>query len=282
MAESLDKCDLFLSSDILPPEWNDNERLDVLFAPFRNRIVNPQDWDSKLSFWKKLIEAHCLYKNIFTFNEDFLLKLFNKDGRSPSCFPVVIQELLKSGELRTLDDYMDKSTATWTGWAMNLLVKKPLYWSLNKIKESVTRTTSKDKNIEYVHLPTVTVKAHELLKLLTENHKKLIPLNEIYSLVKYKNVDILIQYLLLNKYACIKEIKDNKSTTLILKYQNISPVLPISDYEIDVYRLEQAEQVLSEKLKNLENEVVQIIAEAKINLSKGYKQMVGIMFYTLI
>ena len=34
-------------------DWQDDQTMDVLFSPFReNRDVNPQSWDSKMTFWK--------------------------------------------------------------------------------------------------------------------------------------------------------------------------------------------------------------------------------------
>ena len=40
----------------LPPEWEDDERMNFLFSDFKeNRDVNTKDWDSKIDFWTSLM-----------------------------------------------------------------------------------------------------------------------------------------------------------------------------------------------------------------------------------
>ncbi len=38
-------------------DWNDKERVGFLFAPFRDRIVNPTSYDIKMKFWVDAIDS---------------------------------------------------------------------------------------------------------------------------------------------------------------------------------------------------------------------------------
>ena len=36
--------------------WNDEDRVAVLYAPFRPKELSPQSWDAKMIFWKDVIK----------------------------------------------------------------------------------------------------------------------------------------------------------------------------------------------------------------------------------
>jgi len=38
-------------------DWNDEERVNFLLAPFRDRNVNPTSYDLKMKFWVDAIDA---------------------------------------------------------------------------------------------------------------------------------------------------------------------------------------------------------------------------------
>ena len=40
----------------LCPEWENEQKMNVLFAPLRDKDLNPVSWNSKLQFWINLIE----------------------------------------------------------------------------------------------------------------------------------------------------------------------------------------------------------------------------------
>ena len=45
------------------PEWQDEERMGVMFAPMRHKELNPESWNSKMLFWSSLISQWCLANN---------------------------------------------------------------------------------------------------------------------------------------------------------------------------------------------------------------------------
>ena len=48
---------MHLISDLRPDiNWNDEDRVSVLYAPFRPKELSPQAWDAKMIFWKDVIK----------------------------------------------------------------------------------------------------------------------------------------------------------------------------------------------------------------------------------
>ena len=46
-----------LISDIRPDiDWKDEDRVNVLYAPFRPKGLSPQAWDAKMCFWSDVIK----------------------------------------------------------------------------------------------------------------------------------------------------------------------------------------------------------------------------------
>lgn len=70
-------------------------RLNVLYSPFRKREVNPQDWESKMSYWKDCIDQWCFKRRkcIFTLNN--LQSVFVRNGRPAMCLSTVLENMLR-------------------------------------------------------------------------------------------------------------------------------------------------------------------------------------------
>jgi len=48
---------------------------------------------------------------------------------------------------------------TWTAWTINLLIKKPVVWTFNKVKGSVLNTKEAAEDTTYVHIAACKVSA---------------------------------------------------------------------------------------------------------------------------
>ncbi|KAI4458104.1 charged multivesicular body protein [Holotrichia oblita] len=158
----------FLPPDKLPDCWNDESRINVLFAPFRDKSVNPKDWESKLEFWKNLIYIYCTHNHEYVFTYTELSKKFRKGGRSPACLGVVIEEMYKNGDIQTLNVFLQTPSESWSGWITDSFVKKPILWSFTKIKNSIIAS---DTNISYVHINAVESDSLKLLDKIPLNMK---------------------------------------------------------------------------------------------------------------
>lgn len=50
------------------PEWSNEERMNVLFAPLRNKELNPESWNAKVRFWINLIEKWSAAESVAVFD----------------------------------------------------------------------------------------------------------------------------------------------------------------------------------------------------------------------
>ena len=106
-------------------DWRDSERMRVMFAPMRNRDLNPESYDSKVQFWKSLIKKWCSVKNKCSLTIKELEHAFLRDGDIPHCLPEVLSESIKTG------DFMDSNRfraslmpqKNWGGWIKSIGVR---------------------------------------------------------------------------------------------------------------------------------------------------------------
>ena len=81
-------------NSMYPPEWRDDETMDVLFSPFReNREINPQSWDTRMKFWIQLIRQQCINNHNFILNTRTLPQRFVRNGKVPACLETVVTEM---------------------------------------------------------------------------------------------------------------------------------------------------------------------------------------------
>ena len=73
-------------------EWRDEERMGFMFGKLRHKELNPVSWQSKVSFWTKLIEKWCSREQKSSFRLSELKVAFQRDGRSPECLEDILVE----------------------------------------------------------------------------------------------------------------------------------------------------------------------------------------------
>lgn len=160
--------DLNLPEDFYPLCWQDDERMDNLFAQFREKSVNPINYETKMKFWKNLIHEYCKLKSSPTISLSELRAAFQRKEKKPYCLDTVLEELSTEGLAKIKSQFMEPPLLTWSGWAVHKLVKAPLRWSFDKVKETVISPAStngnSDENTEYVLL--------EVAKVVTLFNKK--------------------------------------------------------------------------------------------------------------
>lgn len=148
-----------LPHDFYPMCWQDDERMDNLFAPFRLKSVNPVNYESKMKFWKNLIKEYCQFRGNPVISLSELRGAFQRRGKRPFCLDVVLVELVAESAVRTKQQYMEAPLLTWPGWAVHKLVKAPLRWSFDVVKERVIPTSNVEvENIEYVFIDVAKVR----------------------------------------------------------------------------------------------------------------------------
>ncbi|KAI4458108.1 charged multivesicular body protein [Holotrichia oblita] len=263
----------FLPPDKLPDCWNDESRINVLFAPFRDKSVNPKDWESKLEFWKNLIYIYCTHNHEYVFTYTELSKKFRKGGRSPACLGVVIEEMYKNGDIQTLNVFLQTPSESWSGWITDSFVKKPILWSFTKIKNSIIAS---DTNISYVHINAVESDSLKLLDKIPLNMKnKVIELKTLAETLKFNDtqqLNILLHCLCCKRKLSMKTFQKKGNAITLVKFHSTNTAKGISDRDVDIFTLQQSEETLLNDIEKLENQITKLISDTKEYLAKGQRQ----------
>lgn len=103
----------------LPPEWEDDERMNFLFSDFKeNRDVNTKDWDSKIDFWTSLILKICRSRGTVCFNLQELNKIFQRKGFVPLGLGTVIQCMARCGKIQRESEFAANVDCGWVSWGL--------------------------------------------------------------------------------------------------------------------------------------------------------------------
>lgn len=112
----------------LPPQffpecWKDDTRMSVLFAPFRQREVNPINYESKMQFWIRLILKYCEHKGSAGASLAELRLAFKRGNKKSYALETILDELKITGKLQTAESFLEPPQHTWGGWAARHITK---------------------------------------------------------------------------------------------------------------------------------------------------------------
>ncbi|KAL5291165.1 CHMP7 family protein [Megaselia abdita] len=263
-----------------PECWKNDERMDRLFAPFRARSVNPEGYDIKVDFWKDMIRRYCEYNGSPNFSKSELQKALQRKGKVPYGLDIVLNDFIIKKEVRKRSEFVYDPLNSWTGWAMNSFVKKPILWGVQKI---VTKPASDDV---FTHLELASEMTENLQALLSEHAGRVIRFSSLKSFMSknrlHLNEDglnitlhnlnfqkiIFVEYEFLNNRKVPKYIK-------VPKPGNIAT--PIEPTDVALLELEDSQVKLAgqltkieEEIKEHDNMVRQLMKEGKKPLAKSY------------
>ncbi|KAJ2939498.1 hypothetical protein O0L34_g6326 [Tuta absoluta] len=115
-----------IPADKLPQCWSDDVRMNALFAPFRIKSANPESWDMKMKFWSDMLRQWCKYKNDPVVSASDAKFAFIRKGRTPACLDIVVEEMIRSGELSPISKYtqiLQNGPEGWVKWGARLAFK---------------------------------------------------------------------------------------------------------------------------------------------------------------
>ncbi|ERL93876.1 charged multivesicular body protein 7 [Dendroctonus ponderosae] len=263
----------------LPEGLKDESRLNVLFAPLRNKGVNAKDWEDKIASWKSIIKIYCESNNVYSFTLSSLNLVFIRHGRTPPCLGEVISDMIQNHEVEVTEVFLKKTSHTWSGWLTDVVIKRPLAWSYNTMK----KTIFPPKNSQYVHLEVVKSRSEELLQSIPDNFKnKVLSLKELLKVIKkesgnLENTKLLLHYLENKQHISVKVLPNhnlhNELDTFLVKIGQTQAASPITDADVAVHTLEQNAKMISKHVENLEDEIDTCIEDAKGHLRKKHKQL---------
>ncbi|KAL2725298.1 charged multivesicular body protein 7 [Vespula squamosa] len=268
----------------LPPEkmpdcWNQDNRMNALFSPFRSKSANQQDWISKYKFWNDLIYKWLRHTEQCSFSIFDLNEIFKRKGCSPLCLTTVTEEMLRNREIISEEEFLKEPSDSWTIWSLDVFIKKPLTWSYYKMKDYVV---GQNINIttRYVHLKTVKEIAELILSaIVNENENILISTTEILEKcrkeeshfnVSENTLKLALIWLKHHKKAVMK--KSSINDELLVKFST-QTIHEISELEETLYKLLNQENKFEKEIELLEKEKIIIMDKVKTCLAKGLKQV---------
>ncbi|KAG8236372.1 hypothetical protein J437_LFUL016821 [Ladona fulva] len=246
-----------VTEDFLPDCWKDDVRMNSLFAPFRKRSANPQDWDSKLTFWKTLIEKWCFSnkKPVITVSE--VSAAFERNGKRALCLPEVVSEILRSGEGCRLCDLESEHHGSWSNWAIQMMVKRPFQWAAGQLW--ATNQMSSD---EPIVLLSVLKSLSE--KMLSRCASSLVDVEELQR----EEENARLALVLLRRRGLAAFATCGRRTLVKLGDGGT-----VGEVERATFMLGEDEKMVRQSIERMEEEKLRLTCEAKEYLRKGMRQL---------
>ncbi|XP_078049684.1 charged multivesicular body protein 7 [Augochlora pura] len=269
---------LALPLDKMPKCWNEEERMNALFSPFRSKLANPLDWSSKYKFWQNLIYECLNYKLQCSFSIADLNVAFKRKGCTPICLVTVVEELLRNNEIIPEVDFLKEPCDTWTAWSIDIFIKRPLAWSFSKVKSYVI-SNEINKDTIYIHLQVLKNLGKQVFSVL-ENKKEnvLVAFSEIVKDCKSElNEDIsdntvMLVLIWLRREKKVTFTKNTDNNELLIKIA-VHPTDNVTEIEQGLYKLLKQENDLMNEIQVMEEAKLNVINEAKSYLAKGLRQV---------
>ncbi|KAF6723609.1 Charged multivesicular body protein 7 [Oryzias melastigma] len=258
----------------LPPEWEDDERMNFMFSEFKeNRDVNVTDWDSKMDFWTALIMRSCRQRGSVCINLKDLNETFRREDRSPLGLPTVIQSMARGGKIQRESEFAASVDCGWVSWSVGLLLVKPLKWTFSTLLGG----GGVPLEDSFVVIEIVKEKAAELLQLYRSSdlsNCSIVSFQELCGLSSDICADestLCMALLQLQKdkqvIVCLHEGEK------IVKFCQAGQerVSPLNDVDIGIYQLQRSEKLLGERVEKLGQEAARCKEEARNLLREGNK-----------
>ncbi|XP_031625715.1 charged multivesicular body protein 7 [Contarinia nasturtii] len=278
-----------LPEEFYPACWQDDDRMDNLFAPFRDRAVNPVNFETKMKFWKNLIQEYCTTKGSPNISLAELRMAFERKGKRPHCLNTVLDELLSECLAKSKTQFME-TPLTWTGWAVQKLVKAPLRWGFDKVKERVISNANNgncDESYEFVIIEVAKVISEKLLlafNTANECHTIISQDDLIKELTadnafKLDGIETALHYLHCHQKLSMQKTQIDQQEVTLYKFAvtwkcNVEPITPL---DTSIYTLNKMENSLTKSVEAIEVDISstdalvrQYIRDKKKQLAKSF------------
>ncbi|CAK9805377.1 Charged multivesicular body protein 7 [Anthophora plagiata] len=262
----------------IPKCWNEEERMNALFSPFRSKSANPQDWVSKYRFWQGLIYEWLKYTMKSSFSIADLNTAFKRNGCTPLCLVTVVEELFRNNEIIAETEFLKEPCESWTAWSIDIFVKRPLTWSYSKVKSYVVNNEI-NKDTRYIHLQIVREFGNTIFSILEEKKENiLVPFSELVKNCKSQidtnmsdnTVMLVLLWLRREKKVVFRKSEDENELLIKIAVQSSDSVTEIEE---GIYKLMKQENELVKEIELMEVEKINIINETKSYLTKGLRQV---------
>lgn len=156
---------------------------------------------------------------------------------------------------------------------MSLLVKKPLKWGINKVKEQVM--TVRDETTSYVCLEVVSTQANALHTLFEKSYDVILNKDDILSRLEKVNLSVSGANLAMHHLVCDGRLwmESGDDGKMLCKFgAPNTKVCAVTELERSIYTLEETEKSLERIIDDLEKEINTTTDSIKQCLKDGRKQ----------
>ena len=295
----------------LPDEWNNDERMNALFSPFRNRDVNPLHYDGKLNFWTKTINQFAHDYELMKINQKSLEDYFIRKGIKPKCLNIVLESLQKDRKIFTKNDFIKQQQQQqgWVSYAFDKLVWSPITWTtkylyntasqqiaskpqtanswvqLNNSITSENDSSNDSSNVNYIFVDIINKKSNDIHDYLINKitypeldcvidyeHFQKICSNE-FNITNEDDIELILINLMGKKRVIMSDslIKDRKLIKFSQKLSN-NTNLKISELETSYYVLKLSEAKLDKQINLLNTDIENANKEIKLLLKQKLQQ----------
>ncbi|XP_028314013.1 charged multivesicular body protein 7 [Gouania willdenowi] len=259
----------------LPPEWDDDERMDFLFSDFKgNRNVNTMDWDDKMEFWSAQVIQRCRKRGSVCVSLLELNNSFRRKGRVPLGLQQVLQSMYKCGSIQKKSEFAANVDYGWISWGVSQLLLKPLKWTFSNFMGSSNFVAL---NEPFVVIELVKEKAAELLRAYRESEfssSSIVSFPELVCLSSEVCADestLCMALLQLQREKQVFVSVHEGEKVVKFCHPGQERVSPVSDVDVGIYQLQHSKKLLGEKMEKLMMEADRCQEEARVLLREGKK-----------
>ena len=76
-----------------PKFWDNDEKIDSWFTPFRSRELNPLNYDNKMNYWKSNVDFFCSKTKKCILSLQDVASFFLRNGKTPMCLSTVFEAM---------------------------------------------------------------------------------------------------------------------------------------------------------------------------------------------
>ncbi|XP_067138729.1 charged multivesicular body protein 7 [Centruroides vittatus] len=261
--------------------WGNDVRMNSLMTEFRPKHINPFGYQEKMIFWEESLIKWCKHCKKVMFTHAEACAAFERKGRQPECLQTVIQEMINDGKLITEEQFLS-SQSSWVGWAYYVFIKKPVLWSWTTTMNMLNWNSNEQK---YISLPNLKEMSDEIIKLhqnsvacdWTDN---VMSLDELWQLSREICNDQETFHLILCQLEKEKQLRIftvYSQKFVKFRRKDESMVSKPTEVEINLRRLLNAKRTLDKEIEEIETEIENKRSEAKLEISKGYKNKASIL-----
>lgn len=240
-------------------DWSDSDRVEVLFAPFRSRDLNPESYDAKMTFWKETIVKALEDRQTYKLTLEDLFRGFQFKNKRPIGLVTVVLDM-RDNDKSLVDgkEFLRSIKESWTEvpWRILKAGTAMIYSAL-----SPTKTKEAKEKTQYFHLEMLKKRGQLLYEAIEDIGNKYCKKADVADVDH--DVDTLLEYLKYHENLIDYRDIDNEVFIKLKANKN-----PFNDTDVAVIRLE----IIIDNLETTTAEMDHKICEKKVELKNSIRK----------